>query len=183
MIFRKKPKSPVDVSAEPVTRLDPFPAVSDQKSGPLKNRFTKDQSSAAPKQPVDDEPPTRDAVFEQAPLPVKKAAGDENLPIGWIIIIDGPGRGHSAPLRYGDNIIGRAGTASIRLDFGDEKMADEHANIIYDEKKRSFHIKLGEKKRKMKDREKFELGNTELMFLAVCDDSFDWRAPAVEAQD
>ena len=35
----------------------------------------------------------------------------------------------------------------------------------------------------MKDREKFQLGNTDLMLLAVCDDSFDWRDADIQPQD
>ena len=46
--------------------------------------------------------------------------------VGWVVVINGPGKGRSLPLGYGMNKIGRDATQRIALDFGDKEISREN---------------------------------------------------------
>ena len=196
MIFKKRSSSQDQASnAEPPTRVKPFPGTEEVTSSPLKNRF-KDgriKIGTGRKETADEgEPPTRDAVFAMPtdmPSAAQRMVNHENPPVGFLVIIEGPGRGYTAPLTAGTNTIGRAENLHICLDFGDEEMsADQHASIVYDSEKRGFYLDnaskeaptfigeqaVGARRRKLKHRDRLKMGATTLLFLPVCNDGFDW---------
>lgn len=110
--------------------------------------------------------------------------------VGWLVITDGPGRGKFLPVYYGQNSIGRGGDQRIPLDFGDQKISREaHAFIIYDEAERRFFVRDNGKSNvirhegnlvmmptEIKDRERLVVGDTTLLFVALCGSDFDWLA-------
>ena len=41
--------------------------------------------------------------------------------VGWLVVVDGPGKGQVRRLGYGVNSLGRGGKSRVKLDFGDER--------------------------------------------------------------
>lgn len=122
--------------------------------------------------------------------PTEKEAGMEDPVVGWVVIIDGPGKGRSLPLGYGMNSIGRAASERLCLDFGDTQISrTNHATITYDPRGRKFFVTHGGGKNltymgdnpvlapvEIKGGEDISLGQTMLRFVPFCGDSFDWGA-------
>lgn len=188
MIFKKRKTGPAPDN-EPKTRIDPFPGSSSKRS---KNN---EASASLSEIETNEEPQTRDAVFD-APVLALPTADDPK--VGILVIIEGPGRGFSGSLSYGENSIGRGSGMDIRLDFGDADLSEkEHARISYDMESRNFHISPGsdgselmvgkqivdKKPRKLKDRDRIMMGNTVLLFVAICGPAFDWRADVSGTKD
>ncbi len=110
--------------------------------------------------------------------------------VGWLVITDGPGRGNHCPVFYGQNTIGRSDDQRIRLNFGDTRVArDSHAFIIYDDIARKFYLRDNGKANlvrhnnapvmtpvELKDRDEISIGETVMMFVALCGENFDWLA-------
>lgn len=110
--------------------------------------------------------------------------------VGWLTVVRGPGRGEFRPVYYGQNSIGRDPKQRISLDLGDQKISrDTHAFIIYDEVERKFFIRDNGKSNvvrhngslvmmptEMRDRDEISIGDTTLLFVALCNSSFDWLA-------
>ena len=112
----------------------------------------------------------------------------EDPVVGWLVILDGPGKGNCINLGFGVNGIGRNETNRARLDFGDEEISrDSHALLTYDPKNTKFFIQHGNGKnltyvgedpvlqpRELIDKNIISLGNTKLMFVALCSEHFQW---------
>lgn len=108
--------------------------------------------------------------------------------VGWIVVVSGPGRGHSMPLNCGVSQIGRGDDQAIQLDFGDNSISrSNHASIAYDEESRQFFIGHGGKSNivrlndspvlsteKMVDGDRIRMGETTLQLVAFCDENFSW---------
>jgi hypothetical protein len=108
--------------------------------------------------------------------------------VGWLVIINGPGRGESITLGYGLNSIGRAGEERVSLDYGDEEISREkHALLTYDPKGRKFYLQHGGginltyigndpvlQTVELKGGEVISIGKTELSFVPFCGQNFDW---------
>ncbi|MGA9794063.1 MAG: FHA domain-containing protein [Rhizomicrobium sp.] len=111
--------------------------------------------------------------------------------VGWLVIIDGPGKGQSLKIGYGQNSIGRSATQRIRIDFGDEQVSrDGHAFITYDPKGRKFYVQNGGGSNliyigdspvlvptEILDQTELSLGKTVLRFVPFCGSGFDWQGP------
>lgn len=108
--------------------------------------------------------------------------------VGWLVVVDGPGRGTGIPFGAGMNAIGRGADNAVVLDFGDEEIADDpHAFIVYDEENRSFHIthagqnsvvRLDDQPlleaKQIDTGAELRIGQTTLRFTAFCGPGFDW---------
>jgi len=117
--------------------------------------------------------------------------GDEqsNPVTGWLVVIDGPGKGQSKVLGYGAQRIGRNKNQDICLDYGDEEISRErHAGIVYDPKGRKFYLQPGEgtnlvylddspvlSPTELTQGSHIQLGSTTLRFVAFCGADFDWN--------
>lgn len=113
---------------------------------------------------------------------------DFNPVAGWLVIVDGPGRGKFRPVFYGQNAIGRNPDLKVVLDFGDHGISREaHAFLIYDEVERRFFVKDNGQSNlvrlngasvlkpvELRDRDRLTIGQTTLLFVALCDQNFDW---------
>lgn len=113
-------------------------------------------------------------------------------PVGLLLVIDGPGKGHMLPFSYGMNPIGRSPTERLSLDFGDERISREgHALVTYDGEARKFYLQHGGganltwvdgnpvlEPRELTARQRIRLGDTTLMFIPLCAASFDWQDKA-----
>ncbi|WP_127563040.1 FHA domain-containing protein [Nioella ostreopsis] len=115
---------------------------------------------------------------------------DEKGPVvGWVVIIDGPGKGNALELGFGNNRIGRGSDAELSLCFGDEAISRKnHCNIIFDGRSSKFYIQPGESRnltylgddavldsQELSTHDKIGLGKTTLLFVQLCGDSFTWE--------
>ncbi len=118
---------------------------------------------------------------------------------GWLVVVDGPGRGHSMALGTGVSQIGRGDDQVIQLDFGDTSISrSNHASIAFDEEQRSFFLGHGGKANlvrlngapvlsteRVSHGDKIRIGETTLQLVAFCGEDFTWADPeaAPAAQD
>ncbi len=121
----------------------------------------------------------------------KAPSGVVMEPVGWLIVLDGPGRGASFPLLSGVSQIGRGADQAVRLDFGDTSISrDNHASIAFDEEQHKFFIGHGGKSNlvrlnnkpilsteEMSHHDMIRIGETTLRFIALCGPEFSWTAP------
>ncbi len=125
----------------------------------------------------------------------KHAADNENGPVvGWLVVVEGPGRGNACEIHYGMNSIGRGEGEKIRLDFGDDTVSREaHAFIVFDDKQQDFYVQHGGKSNlvrlndlpvmspmAMKRGDRIDVGATRLMFVPLCDADFNWNQASSE---
>ena len=109
-------------------------------------------------------------------------------PVGWLVIVDGPGRGAVATLGIGQNSIGRDASQRISLDYGDTTISRvNHATIAYDPRQRKFHVLRGDgvnltyvedepvlEPRELDPLAHVRIGDTVLRFVPFCGDAFSW---------
>lgn len=123
-------------------------------------------------------------------MPTSPIAGEESFDpiVGWLICIKGPNRGKDYRLHGGTNFIGRAKSMDVCIENDRSISNERHASVTYDERSRVFYIQKGEVRNQtylngralrsdadlvMYDR--IEMGNTELMFVPLCSDQFNWQ--------
>lgn len=109
--------------------------------------------------------------------------------VAWLVIVKGPGTGNVLSCGYGTNSIGRGGGAGIDLDFGDKQISrSAHAILTYDPRGRKFYIQHGSSSgltylggqpvlvpTELESRAEISIGETRLMFVPLCGESFDWQ--------
>ncbi|WP_253913103.1 FHA domain-containing protein [Pseudoruegeria sp. HB172150] len=110
------------------------------------------------------------------------------FPAGWLVVIDGPGRGASFALYSGVSQIGRGEDQSVQLNFGDMAISREnHAAIAYDEEQNAFYLGHGGKANivrlngrpvlsteEISNADLIRIGETTLRFVALCGPDFAW---------
>ena len=110
------------------------------------------------------------------------------FPVGWLLLIEGPGRGHAFPLVPGVSAIGRGADQSVRLDFGDNAISrSNHAAVAYDPDERTFLLGQGGKSNivrlngkpvisneDLSDGDTIKIGETVLKLKTLCGPDFDW---------
>lgn len=110
------------------------------------------------------------------------------FPVGWLLLIEGEGKGNHFPVAAGLNQIGRGDDNAIRLDFGDDAISrTNHATVVYDEAEGSFIVGHGGKSnivRKngkavvsdatLKDGDKIQISDTVLQLKVLVGKSFQW---------
>lgn len=120
--------------------------------------------------------------------PSFSATKESELVVGWLVVIEGPGRGQSRPIGFGVTGIGRGDSERISLNFGDSEISRErHAIITYDHKGRRFFIQHGGGANltyvgddpvlqpvELRGREVIAIGQTKLCFVPFCSAEFAW---------
>ncbi len=110
------------------------------------------------------------------------------FPVGWIVVVKGPGRGHSFALHAGVTLIGRGEDQGIRLDFGDSSISRQnHAAIAYDDEQNSFFLGHGGKSNiirlnnrpvlsteEVNSGDLLRIGETTLRLVTLCGADFRW---------
>ncbi len=109
--------------------------------------------------------------------------------VGWLVVLDGPGKGNFRPIFKGSNTIGRAPSQRVPIDFGDDAISGEkQAFLTYDERKRSYQLVPNLERPNLvyhndsalvsnvdlKAHDKVMLGRTTLLFVPLCGPDFDW---------
>lgn len=108
--------------------------------------------------------------------------------VGWLVVIDGPGRGRSLEIGTGANPIGRAPGQKLCLNFGDTRISRErHAVVVYDPVSRRFFLQNGPVRNltyrgsevvlepvELRHGDTITVGGTRLHFVAYCGADFGW---------
>ena len=109
--------------------------------------------------------------------------------VGWLVIVEGPGKGNFLKLGYGANSIGKADTERVVIDFGDDQISrTNHAVVTYDPRGRNYFVQHGGGTNltylndgpvlaptELPALAHILLGNTTLRFVPLCGDAFDWQ--------
>lgn len=117
----------------------------------------------------------------------QRALGTEPV-VGWVVCVDGVHFGEDFKIKSGRNFIGRSGTMDISLS-GDKTISRErHAILTYDPKGNVFMIQPGDSSElcylngqlvliptQLKANDRISLGESELMFVPFCSESFMWE--------
>jgi hypothetical protein len=152
----------------------------------------RDAPAAAGQAPVDDDktrlvrPSSRNSAGEAV-------APSDDLPegpvVGWLGVVEGPGRGKSVTLGYGMNTIGRESGNRVSLAFGDTQISrNKHATLTYDPRGRKFFIQHGDSTNLtyvgeqpvlspvlLNSGDLIRLGDTTVLkFIPLCGDDFNW---------
>lgn len=109
--------------------------------------------------------------------------------VGWLVIVDGPGKGNYRTIYAGSNTIGRNPSQRISIDFGDDSISgDQQAFLVYDGRKRQFQLvpNLGRPNlvhlndaallagAVLNANDRITMGRTTLMFVPLCGPDFEW---------
>ncbi|PCJ41855.1 MAG: hypothetical protein COA71_02695 [SAR86 cluster bacterium] len=108
--------------------------------------------------------------------------------VGWLVVVDGPGKGNYLKLGNGQNSIGRGNSERIKLDFGDDQISRaNHAMLTFDPRGGGFYIQQGSgtnlayldnspvlSPTKLSAGSRITLGDTTLMFAPLCGENFSW---------
>lgn len=118
---------------------------------------------------------------------IGRSTGSEPV-VGWLVCVEGSARGQDYRIRSEKNFIGRSEKMDICI-TGDEQISREnHAILSYDPKKNIFRLFPGDSKglvylndqevimpSELKSGDIIELGQTKLMFVPFCSESFQWK--------
>lgn len=127
-------------------------------------------------------------VFDRAGQ--SDASGRSQFPVGWIIVVEGPGRGNAFTLKGGVMQIGRGAGQGVQLDFGDTAISREnHAAVAFDDETGKFFLGHGGKSNlvrlngapvlsteELSNRDRIRIGETTLMFIGLCNEEFIWTS-------
>ncbi|MGD9806838.1 MAG: FHA domain-containing protein [Hyphomicrobiaceae bacterium] len=109
--------------------------------------------------------------------------------VGWLVVLDGPGKGNFRPIYSGSNTIGRSAGQRIPIDFGDDAISSEkQAFLVYDGRKRQFQLVPNLERPnlvhlndsallangELSPHDKITMGRTTLLFVPLCGPEFDW---------
>ena len=123
------------------------------------------------------------------PERAEKVHGMDDPVVGWLAIVEGPGKGNAMQLGYGSNAIGRGETARVNLDFGDDQISrGGHAIVTYDPRGKKFYVQHGGGTNltylddqpvlipiELPALSHISIGNTVLRFVPLCGEKFDWQ--------
>ena len=134
-----------------------------------------------------------DAVLDElddTEAPVKRAI---SRPVGWLVVVEGPGTGAWFTLQSGLTRIGRADDQTVCLNFGDTTVSRAtHASISYEPADHRFRLGQGKCENDvllngtsvggttdLHHGDLITVGETTLRLAAFCDDRFAW-APIID---
>jgi hypothetical protein len=107
--------------------------------------------------------------------------------VGWLVCIKGPSRGKDYRIRSGRNGIGRSEAMDVQITGDNTVSRENHAFLVYEPRKRIFSIRPGDGRglvylngdevvqaSDIKGYDVIELGETQLMFVPLCNEKFSW---------
>ena len=137
-----------------------------------------------------------DAVLDE--LDDRDAPGSRPIsrPVGWLVIIEGPGTGAWFTLQSGLSSIGRADDQTVCLNYGDGTISRSiHASVSYEPADHRFRLGQGRCENDvlingvpvvetvdLHHGDLITVGETTLRLAAFCDDRFAW-APIIDKGD
>lgn len=118
---------------------------------------------------------------------IKKKIGIDPA-VGFLVCVSGPHRGADYKLVAGRNFIGRAAAMDVALADDDTVSRESHALVTYDAKHNSFSLSPGQGRgitycndeqvemvRPLKAYDVIEVGKSQLLFLPLCGEQFQWN--------
>jgi hypothetical protein len=165
-----------------------------QDSGPERAATPENPFQTRPAQRELQAPPRTRILIggKQAETPSGDEPAMDVLPVvGWLVVLEGPGRGRDFRLIQGENKIGRDASMEICLDFGEHSDAtvsrEAHAILVYDGNANEFFIERGSSRNLPMLNDKsirrdqnltagdvIQVGQTKLLFVALCNEEFQW---------
>lgn len=139
--------------------------------------------------------PKTEMVRPAAPKTTIIGAADRasgSLPVvGWLVVLNGAGKGRDFRLVQGENRIGRDADMEVCLDFGadsdDTVSRERHASVVFDHHAGEFFVERGHSRNLpllngatvrgepvLKARDILQVGRTKLLFIPLCGSSFAW---------
>jgi hypothetical protein len=120
------------------------------------------------------------------------ARPEPRVTAGWLVIVEGPGRGMDFPVTAQVASLGRDPDQAICLDFGDLAISRQgHASVVYDPEQARFFLGQGGKSNvvrrngqpvlateELHDGDRIRIGKTTLLFKALCGPDFTWEETA-----
>lgn len=107
--------------------------------------------------------------------------------VGWLVCVKGPDRGRDYRIKSERNFIGRSGAMDVCIRGDDSISRERHAVLSFNPKNLNFRIMPGDsfgmvylngeevsQPTDLKPRDVIELGKTQLLFVPLCDDTFQW---------
>lgn len=111
-----------------------------------------------------------------------------NPVVGWLVCIEGPGRGRDYKIHADNNYIGRASHMDISIAEDDTISRENHAILAYDTRDRIFYfapgsgrgiVRLNGKAVLMMTElhlyDRVEIGRSTFLFVPFCSDQFSWK--------
>ena len=134
-----------------------------------------------------------DAVLDELEQGSGRPNRPVSRPVGWLVVIEGPGTGAWYTLESGLTRIGRGDSQNICLNFGDSTISREtHVSVAYEPADHRFLLGLGASENDvlvngssvrttidLKHGDLITVGETTLRLAAFCDDRFSW-APIID---
>jgi hypothetical protein len=108
--------------------------------------------------------------------------------VGWLVVVEGRGKGRSLEIGIGANPIGRDEGQKLRVDFGDRHISREkHAILIFDPRSNRFFLQSGDVRNltyvgddlvlspvELVGGETILVGETKFRFVPLCGAQFRW---------
>lgn len=107
---------------------------------------------------------------------------------GWVVAISGPHKGKDFVIKSGRNFIGRNDMMDICLGLDNSVSRNKHAVLVFEPKSCRFIVQPSEshelvylngdvllESKDLKSMDIISLGNTDLMFIPFCNESFNWE--------
>jgi FHA domain len=115
---------------------------------------------------------------------------NDTFPVGWLVVVVGPGLGASFSLHEGVSRVGRGEDQTVCLNFGDNSISREnHISIAFDTEQNAFYVgqsgrsnivRLNNKPllstEQVRSGDQIRVGETTLRLVALCGDAFSWSA-------
>ena len=153
------------------------------------------RASSREREVADDSPTDLTRIYRPG---ARQAAGQpphgtatalDDPPVGWLVVVSGPGQGRTMTLGHGMNPIGRDRGERVCIDFGDRMISRRHhAVVIYDPRGKKFYLQHGGGKNltylgdapvlvptALPGFSKITIGETVLVFVPLCGERFDWE--------
>jgi hypothetical protein len=147
--------------------------------------------AAAPPAPPPVVAPRREPVAVQTP-PQERTVAAQKLDnsakryvVGWLVALNGPGRGESYPVRMGRNVLGRDRKSDISIN--DDQASSHHADLVFRPEERRFilmdHNSTNgtyvneseiEPRRDLSGKEVIRIGSHRFLFMPLCHEGFHW---------
>lgn len=184
--------APRNAGADPSSGSDPYEAktifVRSRKGGRTARQDTQADAKTKIYRPGAQAPrkPSETPGADARPGP---ASAMDDPPVGWLVVVNGPGQGNVLTVGNGSNSIGRERDERIRIDFGDETISRRgHAIVTYDPRGKKFYVQHGGGKNltyledapvlsptELTDFSRILIGDTSLLFVPLCCERFDWE--------
>ncbi len=116
--------------------------------------------------------------------------------VGWLVCVKGPSRGRDYRVRSGRNGIGRSEAMDVQITGDDTVSRENHAFLVFEPRKRVFSIRPGDGRglvylngdeviqaSDLAAYDLIELGETQLMFVPLCGEKFNWDQSKEEAPE